>query len=125
MALRAGRRIGRHVRAGQCKPSVGVIESGLVGPGNRVVANRTLRDRKRARIAGVSWIIRGGKRIQVAARVAAVVRRSRQRIVVVDVALRAACYLTRWRHLVRVGQRETRGAVIKRRVCPVGRVVAA
>ena len=77
-----------------------MIESGLVGPGNRVVANRTLRDRKRARIAGVSWIIRGGKRIQVAARVAAVVRRSRQIVIPADVALRARGNLASGRHLV-------------------------
>ena len=111
------------MRAGQREPSGGMIESGLVGPGDRVVADRTLRDRKRARIAGVSWIIRGVKGIQVAARVAAIVRRSRQRIVVVNVTLRAARYFTRRRHLVRIGQRETRGGVIERGIRPARCVV--
>ena len=40
-------------------------------------------------------------------------------------ALRTPGDLASGRHLVRVGQREARGVVIKRRVGPVRRVVAA
>jgi len=73
----------------------------------------------------VHRVVRIGPVRQVAARGAASRRCSRQRVVVVDVALRAGRHLTRWRHLVRVRQRKAGGGVIKGRVGPVRRVVAA
>lgn len=43
----------------------------------------------------------------------AVIRLSRQIVIVVDMAIRASVYLAGWRHLVRIGQREARRAVVK------------
>ena len=60
-----------------------------------------------------------------AAGIPAVCWRNRKGIVVADMALRARCDLARRGHLVRVGQREARGAVIESRVSPVDGVVAA
>ena len=50
---------------------------------------------------------------QMASRVPAVGRGSRQRVVIVDVAVRAGRHFARRRHLVRIGQRETRRRVVE------------
>lgn len=56
--------------------------------------------------------------------IAAVRRLDIQRVIIVDVALRARGHLACRRHLVRIRQRETRGRVIECRVGPVRGVVA-
>ena len=59
-----------------------------------------------------------------AASVSAIRRLNLQIVVVVDVALRALRDFAGRRHLVRIGQRETRGAVIESGVRPAGGVMA-
>jgi len=61
---------------------------------------------------------------QMASRVPAVGRGSRQRVVIVDVAVRAGRHFARRRHLVCIGQRETRRTVIKDCRCPRNGVMA-
>ena len=57
--------------------------------------------------------------------ISAVIRLSRQIVIVVDMAIRASVYLARWRHLVRIGQREARRAVVKIRRQPGDRIVTS
>ena len=59
-----------------------------------------------------------------AARVSAVVWLDCQIVVVIDVAVRAGAHFARWRQLVRIGQGETRRAVIEIRRLPRNRVMA-
>ena len=61
---------------------------------------------------------------EVAAGIPAIRGCNLQSVVIVDVALRAGGYFSRRGHLVRVRQRETGGAVIKRRIRPICGVVA-
>jgi hypothetical protein len=63
-------------------------------------------------------------RIQVATCVSAVRRRNRQRVVVADVAVRAAHDFTRRGQLVRIRKREAGVAMVESRVCPHDGVVA-
>ena len=62
---------------------------------------------------------------QVATGIPAVRRLNIQRVVVVDVALRASRDLPCRGHLVRIRQREARGAVIERRIRPTCGVVTS
>lgn len=61
--------------------------------------------------------------IQVALRIAAIGRLDLQIVVVVDVTVGASIHFACWRHLVRIGQREAGGGVIKGGVLPGHRVV--
>jgi len=92
---------------------VGVVE-GVIGPGNCVVTSRAICRRERGACRRVHRVVRGLPIRQVATGIAAIGRRNRERVVVVDVALGARGDLARRRHLVRVGQRETCGGVIER-----------
>ena len=98
---------------------------GVVGPHNRIVTGGAVgrsESRARSRVRRVVCVVPVG---QMAAGISAVGRRDRQGVVVVDMALTAGRNIAGRCQMVRVGQRETRGAVIKRRVGPVRRVVAA
>ena len=121
VALRAGR---RGMRANQREARHAVIEAGLVGPGDGVMATGTICDGKRWARSGVNWIIGLLPGSQVATGVAAIRRLSGQVVIVVDVALRAGRDLAGGGHLVRVGQREAGGAVIESCAAPTGGVVA-
>jgi len=116
----------RHlVVAGQGPPGHGVVKRRRVGPGNRVVAGRAVCRRECGTCRLVRWIVRVVPVGEMAAGIPAVGRRNRKRIVVANVALRTRGDLARRGHLVRVGQREARGAVIECRVGPVDGVVAS
>ena len=120
-----GRRIRRRVRADQSKTGCGVVKRSLVCPGNHVVTLKATGDREGLLITGVGWIfgrVVGG---QVAAAVAAIRRLNRQIVIPADVALGAGRHFTGRRHLVRVGQREARGAVIELSGGPCRNGVAA
>ena len=66
----------------------------------------------------MDWIIGGLPCTQVATGVAAIRRLRGERVVPADVALGAAGHFSGRRQLVRVGQRESRGTVIKLAVGP-------
>ena len=100
------------------------VKRSLVGPGNHVVTLRTIGDREGRLITGVGWIIRRVVGGQVATRVPAIGRLSRQSVVPVDVALGAGRHFTGGSHLMRIRQREASGAVIERRVRPRRCIVA-
>jgi hypothetical protein len=100
-----------------------VIE-GSVGPSNGVVAGRAIRGGEGRAGRGMHRIIcllPGG---QVASGVAAIVGLNLQRVIIVDVARRAIGHLARGSKLVRIGERESRGAVIELSVSPRGDGVA-
>lgn len=105
--------------AGRC-----VIEGSHVGPGNGVVACGTLAHGECRTGRGMRGIIRLLPGSEVATGIAAIRGRDIQRVVVVDVALRAIRYFAGGRELVRVGEREAGGGVIERGVRP-GRCVVA
>jgi len=115
----AGRRRGRHVRAGEREACRGVVERGDVGPGNGVVAGRAIGSREgraRGRVRRVIGLLPGG---QVAAGIAAVGRRDLQVVIAVDVAGGAE-------HVgMAVGESEAGGTVVEYAVCPSGDGVAS
>ena len=94
------------------------------GPGNRIVASRAVGGGKGSAGSGVRRIIRllpGGK---VASGIAAIRGLNGEGVIVIDVAGRASWNLTRGDQLVRIGERETGGAVIESGTGPVDGVVA-
>ena len=116
------------MRAQQRPASRGVVE----GRGQKrdgVVTGGAIRRRERCsrcrvhRVCG-SLPTSSVVRIQVALRVSAIRRLDLQIVVVVDVAVRAGSDFACRRHLMRIGQRETRGGMIKIRVQPGNCVVA-
>lgn len=84
----AGRRIGRHVRSHQREAGDAVIERGR-GPTGRRVAVRAVRRGKCGAGSRVDGLVRLLPGRQMALRIAALRRRDRQRVVAIDVALRA------------------------------------
>ena len=124
VARHAGRGIRRHVCAHERKTSYGVIET-VICPGDGVVARGTIGHGKRTSGRRMRRIVRGLPGAQVAARIPAVRGLNIQRIIVVDVALRARGYFPRGRHLVGIGERETGSAVIESCVRPRRGVVAS
>ena len=115
VAISAGCRFARrrHLVRTHQGPARSAVVEGRGGPRDGAVTCRAVRRRKRRSGRRVRGIIRRLPGRQVAARIPAVRRRNRQRVVIVDVAIRAGRDFTRRRHLVRIGQRETRRAVIK------------
>jgi len=104
----------RHlVRARQGPARGAVIEDRRV-PGDGVMARRAVRCRKRRsgrRVRRIIGLLPGG---QMAARIPAVRRSNRQRVVIVDVARRAGRYFASIGHqLVRIRQRETRRCMVE------------
>ena len=89
----------RQVRSRQWPACHRMIER-VVRPHNRIVAGRAVGRGECRACRRVRRVVRLLPRCQVAARVPAIRWRDRQRIVVVDVALRAARYFTRRGHLV-------------------------
>ena len=77
------------MHAGQRETCDAVIEGGQIGPGNRVVAIRTVRSGKRGTRGGVHGVIRFVPIGQVAGGVAAISRSRCQVVVVIYVALGA------------------------------------
>ena len=115
VAVRAGRHFPRrrHLMRARQGPARGAVVEGRRGPGDRAMACRAVGRRKwrsGCRVRRIIGLLPGR---QMASRVPAVGRGSRQRVVVVDVAVRAGRHFARRRHLVRIGQRETRRTVIK------------
>ncbi len=107
------------VRAGQRPAGSAVIKGGGI-PGNRIVTRRAVRGRERSAgrgVHGVIGLLPGG---QVALRVTAIGRLNIQRVVATNVALRASSDFARRRKLVRIRQREARGAMIELAVGPNG-----
>ena len=100
------------VRAGQGKGRVVVIERGVCPDGGVVAEFACSRESGRS----VRGIVGAG----VVLLVARVAQGTVQRIIIVDMAVRALP----WRNSVTSRQRETGAAVIERRVCPRTRVVA-
>ncbi len=95
------------MRAGQCEPCRAVVKR-RGHPTDGIVARRTIDGSKRCSRSGVHGIIRLLPGRQVATGVAAIGRRSRQCVVVVDVAGSAS-------HIgMAVGEWKTRRAVIER-----------
>ena len=105
------------VRARQRPAGRGVVKRGI-GPRNRIVTGRTVGRRESRARSGVRRVIRGLPGGEVAAGVAAIRRLNGQCVVAADMALRASRNLAGGRHLVRIRQREARGAVIKLAVGP-------
>ena len=117
MAGRAGRRCGRRVRSGQRKSGNAVIECRRRPAGRRMAVGAIRRGKSAARGGGHGsrGLLPGG---QMALRVAAIGRRDRQIVVVVDVAQRTG-------HVgMPAGQREPRRAVVERCRRPTDRRVA-
>ena len=131
VAVRAGVHLARRsqlVRPKQRPARRGVVE-GRRQKRNRVVTIRAVRRRKgcsRCRVHRVGGALPASPVvcIQVALGVPAIGRLDLQVVVVVDVAVRAGSDFTRGRHLMRIGQREARGGMVKIRVQPRDRVVA-
>jgi hypothetical protein len=113
----AGEAGSRGVGARQRPTCHGVIE-GIVGPGNRIVAGRAVCRCESSARRGVRGVIRCLPGGQVAAGVSAIRRLDRQIVVAVEVAICAGRRLAGGRHLVRIHQRETCGAVVKFSVGP-------
>jgi hypothetical protein len=113
----AGRAGSRNVQTGERPTGDGVVE-GVVGPGNGIVASRTVCRRESRARRGVRGVIRCLPGGQVAAGVSAIRRLDRQIVVAVEVAICAGRRLAGGRHLVRIHQRETCGAVVKFSVGP-------
>jgi len=111
------------VHTGQWPPRDRMIE-GIVGPGDGVVASRTICCREGSSCRRVYWIVGGLPGAQVTAGVAAIGRLDLQIVVVVDVALRTRGHFSCRRHLVRVRQRKTGDAMVEGRISPAGGVVA-
>ena len=106
------------------RPTGGAVIERGGGPGNGVVARGTIRDGEGCASAGVRGIVGllpGG---EVAARVAAIIGLDRKSVVAVNMASSAARSLACGSQLVRVGQRETSGAVIELAIGPSGDGVA-
>ena len=114
MAGRAGRSC---MNTSERPPGGAVVKCRGV-PGNRVVTRRTVRSRERRTRRGMDWIVGRLPGAQVAAGIAAVCRLNGQRVIAADVALGATRRFPGGRQLVRVGQRESRRAVIKLAVRP-------
>lgn len=94
------------------------------GPGDGVMARRAIGRCKGCSRVRVDWVVGLLPGRQVALRIPAVGGCDGQRVVVVDVAIGAGHDFARWCELVRIGERETRHAVIEGRCCPRDRVVA-
>ena len=120
MALRAGR---GGVRSDKRESRGAVVERSAV-PADCRVASGAVGGRKRRSGRRVHRIVRLLPGSQVAAGVSTIVRLNGQRIVTADVALRASRDFAGGSHLVRIRQREARGAVIKLAVGPHGDGVA-
>ena len=126
VAIGAGRDLagrGELVRTRE-RPAGGAVIKRGVGPGDRIVAGRTVGRRESRARSRVRRIIRGLPGGEVAAGVAAIRRLNAQCVVAADVTLRASRHFTGRSHLVRIRQREARGAVIKLAVGPNGDGVA-
>ena len=113
---------GHLVRTHQ-RPSRRCMVERNVRPQRGVVAGRTIRRGKGGARRRMRRVIGLLPRRQVASGISAIVRLDRQVVVVVDVAVGASIHLTGRRHLVRIGEREPGGAVIKVRGCPRYRVM--
>ena len=111
------------VRTGERPARNAVIKRG-VGPSDRIVTSRAVgrsESRARSRVRRVIGGLPGG---EVTTGISAIRRLNRQRIVAVDVALRASRHFTGRSQLVRVRQREAGGAVVKFAIGPTDHVVA-
>lgn len=128
-ALRRGNRqrivvVDMALRALQIRMALGQQESRRAvveyrgGPGHGVVAGRALGGRERSSSRRVDWIVRLLPRGQMALRITAIGRRNRQRVVVVDVALRAL------QIGVTVREQESGRGVIEGRRGPADRIMA-
>ena len=102
-----------------------VIEARLVRPGDGIVATRAVGNGERGAGGGVHRVVGGLPIFQVATGVSAIGRLDLQVVVVIDVALRTLRNLPGGSHLVGVGEREARRAVIESGVGPAGGVVAS
>ena len=116
------------VRTHQRPAGRGVVE-GRRQKRDRVVTVRAVRRREWRSRCRMHWIVcplpaASVVRIQMALGIAAVGRLDLQIVVVVDVAVGAGIYFSRWRQLMRIRQRETGRGVIKGRVLPGDRVMA-
>ena len=103
----------RHLVRTRQRPARGAVVEGCGSPGDGAVARRAVGRGKRGASCGVRRVVSGLPSCQMASGVAAVGRRNRQRVVIVDVARRAGRSFPRRRHLVRIRQRETRGRVVE------------
>ena len=116
------------MRPQQRPPRRGVVE-GRRQERHCVVTVRAIRRRERGPRRRVHRIVgplpaASVVRIQVALGVRAIGRLDLQVVIVVDMAVGAGVHLARRRHLMRIGQRETCGGVVKTRGQPRDRIVA-
>ena len=108
---------GGEVIAGQGPAGDAVIERGG-GPRDGVVASGAVRGGKRSTGSGVRGIVGALPSGEVATGIAAIVGLNGEGVIVINVARSAVCSFASGNKLMRVGKRETGGAVIKRRSGP-------
>jgi len=121
VALRAGR---GGVNPSECEPRRGMIEARNIGPGDGVMTRRTVcrgEGRPRRRVSRIVGLL---PRRKMAAGIGTIGGRDIQRVVVVDVALRAVGNFAGRSKLVRVGEGESGGGVVEGGIGPRRGVVA-
>ena len=116
VAIRAGHHFsGRHKLVGaRQRPPGGAVIKYRGSPGDRVVAGRAIRCRKRRSGSWVRRIIRSLPGRQVTLGISAVRRCNRKAVVVVDMTRRASHDFTCRRELVRIRQRKARHGMVER-----------